>query len=236
MALDIKKIIQYPLKADQFFDEEQPKTQIVIHHTAGNASPIVVIDGWNNNLDKIGTPFVIAGKPKDKNSKWQDGDIYQCFSSKKYAYHLGIPSETFKQYNIPYQRLDKIAIGIELCNWGYLTKQADGTFKNYVGGIVPAEEVTDLGSEFRGYQFYHSYTDSQLNSLRDLIIYLCDKYNIPKTYNENIWDINQAALNGQSGIFSHTSYRKDKYDCSPQPKLITMLKELSNQATDQSNS
>lgn len=226
MALDISKIIQYPLQKGQFFEEEDVKKQIVMHHTSGSQNPFFVIDGWNNNIDKIGTPFVIAGKPKDKNEKYKDGDIIQCFSSKYYCYHLGVPSETFKKYNIPYQRLDKIAVGVELCNWGYVTKQPNGTFKNYVGGLVPTEDVVDLGSEFRGYRYYHCYSDSQLNSLRDLIIYLCDKYNIPKNYNEEIWNINPAALNGQSGIWSHTSYRQDKYDCSCQPKLISMLKTL----------
>lgn len=226
MALDINKIIQYPLKKDQYFEEEHPKNQLFIHHTAGNTNPFICVDGWNNNIDKIGTAFVLAGKPKNATEKFKDGDIIQCFSSKFYAYHLGIPAETFKKYNVPYQRLDKTSIGIELCNWGYVTKQKDGTFKNYVGGTVPHEDVVDLGKEFRGYRYYHAYSQNQLNSLRDLLIYLCDKYKISKKYNEEIWNINPACLNGQGGIWSHTSCRQDKFDCSNQPKLINMLKTL----------
>lgn len=226
MSLDLKTIIQYPLNAGQFFEEEYPKNQLVIHHTSGSSNPFYVIQGWNNNVDKIGTPFVIAGKPKSGETDYKDGDVFQCFSSKYYAFHLGVPTETFKKYNIPYKRLDKFSIGIELTSWGYLTKQADGKFKNYVGGFVPVEEVTDLGSEFRGYQFYHSYTDAQLNSLKDLLIYLCDRYNIPKTYNEGIWKVSPACLNGQSGIFSHSSCRQDKTDAVPQKKLINMLQSL----------
>ena len=226
MGLDINKIIQYPLKSGQYFEEEHPKSQIVIHHTSGSSNPFFVIDGWNNNIDKIGTPFVISGKPKAGETTYKDGDIIQCFSSKYYAYHLGIPSSVFQKYNIPYQRLDKTSIGIELANWGYVMKQKDGTFKNYVGGTVPNEEVVDLGKEFRGYQYYHRYSDLQLASLKDLLIYLCDKYKISKKYNEGMWDINQACLNGTNGIWNHTSCRNDKFDCSMQPHLIEMLKSL----------
>lgn len=226
VAFDLNKIIQYRLNSGQFFEEEFDKKMIFLHHTAGNSNPFISIDGWNNNTDKIGTAFVIAGKPKEGEIKYKDGDIVQAFSSKHWAYHLGIPSSVFQKYGIKYQSLDKISIGIELCNWGYLIKQSDGTFRNYVGGIVPKDEVIDLGKEFRGHRYYHSYTDSQISSLRDLLIYLCDRYKISKTFNESMFDVNQACLNGTNGIWSHTSCRTDKFDVSPQPKLINMLKTL----------
>lgn len=224
--LDIKKIIQYPLNKGQFFEEEHPKSQLIIHHTAGNSNPFICIDGWNTNQDRIGTAFIIGGKPKNGETKYKDGDILQCFSSKFWCYHLGIGKEVFSKYGIKYQPLDKTSIGIEICNWGYLTKQVNGTFKNYVGGIVPIEEVIDLGKEFRGYQYYHKYTDAQLNSLKELLVYLSDKYKISKQYNEGMWDINQGCLNGTNGIWTHVSCRQDKFDCFPQPNLISMLKSL----------
>lgn len=234
MALDIKKIIQYPLLRGQFFEKEFPKGQIVIHHTAGSSSPKITIDGWNSNNDIIGTAFVIGGIPKqydkfkdgDIFQCFKDGDIFQCYPSKLWAYHLGISAETFAKYSIPYQRLDKTSIGIEICNWGYLEKQPNGTFKNYVGGIVPMDEVADLEENYRGHRYYHAYTTAQLSSLKDLLIYLCEKYNIPKTYNAKMWDISQSALNGQSGIWTHTSFRSDKTDCSKQPALISMLSSI----------
>lgn len=236
MALDIKEIIQYPLKSGQFFEEEHPKKQLYIHHTSGSQNPFFVVDGWNNNVDKIGTPFIIAGKPKIGETKFKDGDILQCFSSKFWNYHLGVPSSVFQKYGIKYQPLDKTSIGIELTSWGYVTKQPNNTFKNYVGGIVPNEEVIDLGKEFRGYQYYHQYSDAQINSLKDLIIYLCDRYSISKKYNEGMWDINQGCLNGSNGIWSHTSCRSDKYDCFCQPSLINMLKSLENKLDTPINS
>lgn len=223
--LDINKIIQRPLDVGQFFNEQHPKIQAVIHHTAGGSNPYNVISGWNANTSRVGTSLIVAGKPRSTET-FKDGEIVQCFSTRNWGYHLGIPSETFKKYNIPYKRLDKTSVAIELCNWGYVTKQADGTFKNYVNGTVDTEDVIDLGVEFRGHRYYHAYSEAQIESLKDILIYLCDKYNIPKTYNKEMWSINQAALNGQAGIFSHTSYRTDKFDCFPQPSLINMLVSL----------
>jgi hypothetical protein len=36
MALDLSKIKQYPLSENQYIKTETKKTQIVLHHTAGN--------------------------------------------------------------------------------------------------------------------------------------------------------------------------------------------------------
>jgi hypothetical protein len=41
-----------------------------------------------------------------------------------------------------------------------------------------------------------------------------------------MFDINIKALDGTNGTWTHTSFRSDKNDCSPQPKLIKMLQEI----------
>ena len=38
--------------------------------------------------------------------------------------------------------------------------------------------------------------------------------------------LNKQALVGAEGVWTHTNVRKDKFDLSPQPKLIEMLSEL----------
>jgi hypothetical protein len=40
------------------------------------------------------------------------------------------------------------------------------------------------------------------------------------------FEVNQNALNGDHGVWSHSSVRKDKSDVSPQPELIAMLRTL----------
>jgi len=74
--------------------------------------------------------------------------------------------------------------------------------------------------------FYERYTDDQLESLRQLMLYYGEAHDIPLHYNEDMWDISVNALNGSHGIYTHVSYRTDKSDCHPQPELIEILKSL----------
>jgi hypothetical protein len=62
--------------------------------------------------------------------------------------------------------------------------------------------------------------------VKDLLTLWKSRYNIPLTYNDDIWDVCPRALKGESGVFTHNSVRFDKVDVSPQPKLIKMLKSL----------
>ncbi len=232
MALDTTKIKQVQLKEDQYKKEDctSLKKQLVIHHTAGGANAENVILGWGMNSEDVATAFVIAGKPS-ATSTYKDGDIFQAFGSKYWAYHLAFSKSTNKvpvaYHDFKHEtKIAKASIGIEVCNWGGLTKDANGVYWNYLNKPFPASEVIELTTPFRGFTYYHAYTDAQIAALKELILYLCDKFNIPKTYNADMWDINLRALNGDAGIFTHVSYRSDKCDMSPQPKLIEMLKSL----------
>jgi hypothetical protein len=215
------KQIEFP--ATQYLQEEHPKKQIYLHHTAGNADAEATFRGWAGNADRIATCVSISGKIAGKPEL--DGQIVQGFSSKFWAYHLGIPESVFAAYKIPYQRLDKISIGIEICNWGQLTKQGN-KFINYVGREVPANEVCELATPYKGHKYFHNYTDAQIESVKQLLLLWKDKYGIPLTYNEDIWAVTPRALKGEAGVFTHNSVRKDKVDIYPHPKMIEMLKSL----------
>lgn len=215
-------IKQVTFPANQYFQEEHPKKQIYLHHTAGNASGEQVFAGWASNSERIGTCVSISGKGKGT----VDGEIIQGFSSKHWAYHLGLKQEVFTKAGVRYQSLDKISIGIEICNWGQLTLK-DGKFYNYVNREVPADEVCTLEKPYKGFKYYHNYTDAQIASVKELLLLWKEKYNIPLSYSEDIWDISKRALAGEAGVFTHNSVRKDKVDIYPHPKMIEMLKSLS---------
>jgi len=83
-----------------------------------------------------------------------------------------------------------------------------------------------LPEPYRGYKFFDPYTPEQIQSLRELLIFWRDRYNIPLDYREDMWDVSQNALEGQAGVWSHTSFRYDKSDLFPQDELVTMLKSL----------
>jgi N-acetyl-anhydromuramyl-L-alanine amidase AmpD len=224
MPLDISKIIQMNFGDDQYFRTVENKTQIYLHHTAGGPSAINTAKGWQTDNSHVATAFVIAGNVKSQNEK--DGDIIQCFGSKYWAYHLGVKAEMFSEMKLPYLKLDSTSVAIEVCNWGQLTKQTNGTFLNYLNRVVPPEEVTTLSQPFKGFTYYHRYTDAQIASLRDLLTYLCDKYQISKAFNPDIFDITQRAFKGENGILTHNSVRHDKWDIYPCPRMIGMLSSL----------
>lgn len=215
-------IKQVAFPASQYFQEEHPKKQIYLHHTAGNANAEQVFAGWAANSEKIATCVSISGKGIGA----RDGEIVQGFSSKYWAYHLGLKQDTFTKAGVKYQSIDKISIGIEICNWGQLTLK-DGKYYNYVNREVPASEVCTLEKPYKGFKYYHNYTDAQIASVKELLLLWKESYKIPLSYNEDIWDITKRALAGEPGVYTHNSVRKDKVDIYPHPKMIEMLKSLS---------
>ena len=215
MKLDITKIVQHRLKSGQFMEVKHEKKQIYLHHTAGGPDAVSVAKYFDNKPERVATAFIIGA----------NGTIVQCFSSKDWAYHLGLKESIFKANKVPYLSLDPISIGIEVCNWGPLTFK-NNKYYNYVGGEVNASHVTTLEKPYKGHKHWFTYTDAQIESLRQLVEYLCETYDIPKDYNESIWDIDIDALKGNKGIFTHNSVRKDKSDMYPCPRVIQMLKNL----------
>lgn len=206
--MNIKNLIQFPLPKDQYYPEAHTKKQIVLHHTVSGPNARNVISAWGNTPIRVATPFVIDGQ----------GIIHQCFSSANWAHHLG----THQHNNT---LLNQQSIAIELCNWGGLVAK-NGKYYSTFNREVPKEEVVDYGMQWRGYRYFHKYKDEQLESLKSLLEYLCEKYAIPNTYQPEMWKLNPQALSGTPGIWSHVSFRADKSDCHPQLSLINMLKSL----------
>ena len=215
MKLDISKIKQVRLKESQFFAEESLKNQIYLHHTAGSGNAEAVSRYWNGNTERIATAFVVGA----------DGLIVQCYSSKHWAWHLGVGDKEFKAQGVPYKNLNKTSVGIEVCNWGYL-KEKNGKFYNYVNAPVPDSMVTTLDEPYKGYKHWYKYTDAQIESTRQLVVYLCETYDIPKEYRSEIFGLDVEAFKNTKGIYTHNSVRKDKSDIYPCPRMIEMLKNL----------
>jgi N-acetyl-anhydromuramyl-L-alanine amidase AmpD len=233
MADILDKITQIDFPTDQYIDQNSDKAMIFLHHTASSGNPYAVAEYWETNADKVGTAFLIArGKGTHTKGKvWKDGQIFQCFSSRKSAWHLGVSAKDLargKPGNQSSSFLNLNTVGIEILNWGGLTLK-DGKYFTYAGSTVPADQVQEYSEGFRGYHFYQKYTPAQLDSVKQLCQYLCDRYNIPKTFKGmEIFDIDKRALRGERGIFTHCSVRppSEKQDCHPQPELIEVLKSL----------
>jgi len=200
-----------------------------IHHTAGWDNPYNVVRNWNNDKrGRVATQYVIGGSNVKGKTK-HDGVVVECFPNNYLGWHLG---------KVGAFKISKLSGGVELCNFGYLTKKGD-KYYTYVNTEVKPEFVCDLGYKFRGHQYWHAYTDKQIESLRLLILHLRDIYpkmdlvnGLPKLLKEGVspadaFEFNSDAYNAkQFGLWTHTNVRKDKFDCFPQPELVEMLKQL----------
>lgn len=234
-SLDLSTIIAEKIGAKNFFKEVYPKNQIYLSHTISHPHPSFVIKRWINNPYKMACCFVIAGKPYPNEQYYEDGQIHQCFHSKYWAMHLGLHS---KQNNVKpilkkkelSRTLEKHSMSITLCNAGVLSWER-GRFYSSFRKVIPESEVVEYVDPHRGNQFYHKYTNAQIESLKQVLLYLNELYNIPLTYKSDMWGISESALNGEKGVFTRCSVRTDVNSCHPQPELIQMLLDLSsNQA------
>lgn len=131
----------------------------------------------------------------------------------------------YNDYRTRNALLNKQSIGIELDAWGPITKKNDNYYNAY--GTLIKNEVGVIEKKWRGYEYYQKYSHEQLETLSKLLPILMDKHNIDDygIKNGNL-EISKDALDGKSGIFSHTSYRKDKSDIYPDKDLIKLLNNL----------
>lgn len=201
--IDLNKISVLDFPSSEYFAEEYNKFIIVLHHTVSGPGQRGDIITWKKYKSRIAAHFIIA----------RDGTPYQLYNSKYWGWHLGVGNSY----------LDKHSIAIEIDNWGFLNKRNNEFYTTY--GNKVDTKVIKYPNKFRGHKYYEAYTNEQIKTVGELALYFNQKYNIPLTYNDDMWDVSQRALNGAWGIWTHVSYRpaSEKTDCHPQPNLKEML-------------
>jgi len=211
----LNKIVKVDFPQDQYIPRKTKKTQIVLHHTVSGRGVNGDINTWLRDSRRIATHIIVDWK----------GVPYQCYSSSYWGYHIGVKKISFKKMGLPYIFLEDNSIGIEIDSYGGLIKKNNKWFTIY-GNEISKERVVEYPNGFRGYYGFEKYTDAQIETVRDLLIFWNKKYDISLEYNEDMWDISKDALSGKSGVWAHVSYKKSKSDCHPQLELIEMLKGL----------
>lgn len=215
------KVVQTPLSVDQYYPGPQNKRQIVLHHTVSNPlSAKGDIDYWMSDTSRIATYCIIG----------YDGTINRCFPSNAWAHHIGmkmneIKAMGFKDFLNRNEVLNRNSIAIELDSWGGLV-ECDGNYLNaYAKKIDSNLGVIDC--DWRGYKHYQAYSQAQIDALAELLPELMKRYDIP-SYGLKDGNYNQRvdAVSGTPGIFSHSSYRRDKSDLYPDERLTRMLNTI----------
>lgn len=213
------KVIKHDFPENQYYPEGAVKKQIVLHHTVSGDNVDGDIAWWTQTPEHVATCVIIA----------RNGDVHSLFKSNHWAHHLGIKTWIFKKFNLATYRantnLNKTSIGIEIDSWGGLVER-NGKFYRTGNKEVDIDLVVDYGREIRGFRYYEKYTDKQIASIKYLLEYWANKYNISICYKPEMWCLNVNALKGEEGVWTHVSFRPDKSDCHPYPPLITMLENL----------
>jgi N-acetyl-anhydromuramyl-L-alanine amidase AmpD len=226
LNLDEIKVVDFP--REQYYQAVHNKKQIYIHHTVSGPGVMGDINWWEQTEAKVATGVIID----------RDGTIYQAFSSKFWAHHLGIKSTIFKKYGLTNinTKLNQQSIGIEIDSWGGLVKHTDGKWyplhpshktKTPWVSKGPVDNFTEYPDGYRGFYAFENYTDAQIESTRQLLEFWGVRYGIDLTYKgDEIFDMDMRALKGEEGVWLHTSVRPDKSDCPKQCELVEMLKSF----------
>jgi len=133
--------------------QETKKDMIVLHYTGGGS-----LSGAEATLAK--KDYVNVHYCIDLN-----GDIIQYFDDKFWAYHTGTTKTDAKR-----------SIGIEIVNWGHLTRRGDALY-SWTGKLIPWVQVVKC-EKFRGFEYWQKLTTEQESALAWLLCILEKKHDI----------------------------------------------------------
>lgn len=212
------------------------KEWLVFHHTAGGPSPYRTVDFWEKDGNAIGTEFVVGGI-SPHGDETNDGVTLRCLPAGGFAAHLTIGNT----------RLHRESIGVELCNYGGLTKGGyyknkvwvsgkANTYYNAYGGEMPEDCVYDLGWTYRFNRYFHKYSLKQIEECERIAKYAQSKYNmnlkgglqdlIHKYNVEKAFEYIPEYMNSNPGIYTHGNVFAGKNDVFPQKEFIDMIMSL----------
>lgn len=218
-ALEIKK---YWMPENTYFKGPVPKNWIFLHHTAGGPNPYQVADMWaRDNRGNVATEYILGGQNVSNNNNKFDGELVQCFPEGGYGWHTGTGNSV----------MHRNSVGIEVCCMGQIVNG-----KTYVNTPADSSQIIKLAKPFRGYQYWHNYSDSQIITLKNWILFIANKYNIDPRVGLVQWVKEKGAdgfdvldltkANSTPGMYSHTNVIRGKVDMYPHPDLIDMLLSL----------
>lgn len=222
------------------------KEYIFLHHTAGYENPYQVVDYWaKDDRGPVVTQFIVGGSNHKTADPKYDGEIVQCMEYEDYGWHNGLGKSPL-QIN---------SIGIELCNFGFVTKdgyfnsgkwidKTKNRFYTYIGTEVHPDQVVIFAKTWRGHRYFHRYSEQQIKSLEYLIRKIGEDngIDIRKGLQDRLkrmdkfkaFDFDAGILSGKiKGLFLHTNVSGpnkwggyEKWDLFPQDEVCDMISVL----------
>lgn len=195
-----------------YYKTKTTKKSICLHFTVGYIKSDTASLSTKDNC--VSVSYVVD----------RSGRIYEMFPDTEWSYHLGKGAVGGNG------TMSKQSIGIEISNYGPLKLSGDKLVDVY-GNEYCKESETEFYSKqnFRGYDYYASMTDVQIDSVSALVRYLGRKHDIPMDFRP---DDSPFASNSEAtsfrGVFYHTNVRKDKFDWPFTPSLKAIVAKCSD--------
>ena len=202
-------ITNYPLKRGQWFADITDKKFVVWHGTAGRTMHTPVsgrpgkattsIDGWNNNADRVGAPWLVD----------RDGSIYKTFDDAGWIFHLGIKGTN--------GRYDKSSVAIEFAN--ELALDLDGD-RLYAFGMNTPNTIYNgpfITYDWRGSQHFAQLDEPQVDAGIALTLDICQRHGIDPVFYYPSTTFDFPRCFQVATIICHSNCRADKLDlCLPE--------------------
>ena len=229
-------IHRHYLDKDEYLNKPGKLEYCFLHHTAGRENPYRTIDHWNKDTrGRVSTEFVIGGQSHRTGDNEYDGIVVQAFPENGYGWHLGTTGSG---------HMNRHSVGIEICSAGWLEEWMSGDFENpdvqyrtYFNSIVAEDQVMKLDEPFRGKQYYHKYSDAQIEAVKLLLEYIAERDEIDMRIGLKQWikkygpkkafEFQEDAYYGKvKGLLSHTNVRRDKSDVYPDERIVDIILNL----------
>ena len=148
-------------------------------------------------------------------------ECYEMVQEGGYGWHTGTGNSV----------MHRNSVAIEVCNMGQIVNG-----KTYVNTPAKPDQIVKLAKPFRGFQFWHKYSDAQITVLKQWILFVAEKYGIDprvglveyvKAKGADGFDVlDVAKAESTPGLYTHTNLIRGKVDMYPHPDLIDMLLSL----------
>lgn len=135
-------------------------TLLVLHYTASGRSAEQDAKYFSNPAAKASAHLVIG----------RAGDIYQCAPFNRKTWHAGKSSWRGKP------NCNDYSIGIEIDNWGILTKRADGNYYSWTNEVVPPSNVIEAKNKLGSHGYWETYSLAQLKSVEKIVNMILESY------------------------------------------------------------
>lgn len=191
----------HKIESINYYNRVYNKTQIIIASSLRKDSNYLVrLKHKDFGKTKTWNTFTIT----------RTGLIYQHFDPKNYSDFINI------------KQADKQSISIVLENMGYLLKNPDDKYINWINETCENDKV--FARKWMGYHFWEKYTDEQLIAVVELCKKLCDDFGINKTMIE-FRNFHKDIIK-YKGIVFKSNYFEESGDVNPNieiPKFNEMM-------------